>query len=196
LRPFDEKDLPKVENKEEKPGEVPGPKRFGREDGGFGGGPGGGGANKTMLRHGLWTDRYIEVSEQSRRIPVAVALIVDQDHVDRVLTHFNNSKLRFLELQVLLNHYSGSLTPPATNEQKEKGGEGFPGVRPKGFGVPGGFGGREGSIPGGPGRPGIAAGNQPPGDGQNLETNMELVIYGVMTLYQRYPPRPQAEKTP
>jgi hypothetical protein len=126
---------------------------------------------------------------------VAVALIVDQDHVDRVLTHFNNSKLRFLELQVLLNHYTGSLTPPATTEQKEKGPEGYPpGIRPKGFGFPGGLGGREGLIPGGPGRP--AAGNQPSGDGQNLETNMELVIYGVMTLYQRYPPRPQAEKTP
>src|SRR5262249_43229593 len=197
LRPFDEKDLPKEEKKEEKEGVPPGGKRFGREEGL--GGPGGGGANKTLLRHGLWTDRYIEVSEQSRRIPVAVALIVDQDHVDRVLTHFNNSKLRFLELQVLLNHYTGSLAPPATTEQKEKGGEGPPGFRPKGFGVPGGFGGREGFIPGGPGRPGglgPGAGNQPPGDGQDLESNMELVIYGVMTLYQRYPPRPQAEKAP
>jgi hypothetical protein len=191
LHPFDKKDLPKVEKNEEKPGEVLRPKGFGGREEGFGG-AGGGGANKTLLRHGLWTDRYIiEVSEQSRRIPVAVALIVDQDHVDRVLTHFNNSKLRFLELQVLLNHYSGTLTPPATEEQKEKGGEGP--LRPKGFGVPGGFGGREGFNPGGPGRP--AAGN-PPGDGQNLETNMELVVYGVMTLYQRYPPRPKDEKTP
>ena len=45
-------------------------------------------------------------------IPVAVVLIVDQDHVDRVLNSFNNSKLRFLETQVLLNYYSGSLQPP------------------------------------------------------------------------------------
>jgi hypothetical protein len=192
LRPFDDKDLPKQETKEEKPGEIPGPKIPVRGEGGIGGAAGGG-ANKTLLRHGLWTDRYTEVSDQSRRVPVAVALIVDQDHVDRVLTHFNNSKLRFLELQVLLNHYTGSLTPPTTTEQKEKGGEGFPRIGPKGFGVPGGFGSREGFNPGGSGGP--AAGN-PPGDGQNLETNMELVVYGVMTLYQRYPPRPKDEKTP
>src|SRR5262249_112548 len=130
LRPFDEKDLPKEEKKEGKEGEPPpGAKLLARGEGGASGGGAGGGANKTLLRHGLWTDRYIEVSEQSRRIPVAVALIVDQDHVDRVLTHFNNSKLRFLELQVLLNHYTGSLAPPATTEQKEKGGEGPPGFR-------------------------------------------------------------------
>jgi hypothetical protein len=192
LTPFDKKDLPKEEKNEQKPDDVPGPKR--RDFGGIGG-PGGGGAgagaNKTPLRHGLWTDRYIDVSEQSRRIPVAVALIVDQDHVDRVLTHFNNSKLRFLESQVLLNHYSGSLTPPAADEPKKEGGNAFPPrFGPKGFAVPGGPG-RERFIPGGPGNPGA---DNPPGDSQDLESNMELVVYGIMTLYQRYPARPQAKK--
>jgi hypothetical protein len=193
LRPFDEKDKPKEENKDPKQDEQVdrprGPRLGGF--GGPGGGGGGGGGNKTLLPHGMWTDRYIDVSEQSRRIPVAVALIVDQDHVDRVLTHFNNSKLRFLETQVLLNHYSGSLAPPAADELKKEGGNGFPPrLGPKGFAVPGGPG-RERFIPGGPGNPG--AGN-PPGDGQDVESNMELVVYGIMTLYQRYPARPPAEK--
>ena len=137
----------------------------------------GGGANVGVLEHGLWRDRYVEVTEQSRRIPVAVVLIVDQDHVDRVLTTFNNSRLRFLETQVLLNHYGGSLQPPAAepkdgpgvNPNPFKFGSGFPGTGP-----------REG--PKGPGGQ--------PQPGADIETNMEMVIYGIMTLYQRYPPRP------
>lgn len=113
------------------------------------------GAMKGGFAHGLWPNRYVEVSEQSRRIPVAVVLIVDQAHVDRVLTAFNNSKLRFLDTQVLLNLYPQSLQPLV--------------------------GGRE--VGGTPGRPAGGGGSQ------SLETNMEMVIYGIMTLYQRFPPR-------
>jgi hypothetical protein len=90
--------------------------------------------------------------------------------VDRVLTHFNNSKLRFLETQVLLNHYSGSLQPPPPPDAKSDNPRpGFPGFGPGNRG---------------PGQPAAAGG------GQDLETNMEIVIYGIMTLYQRYPPPP------
>ena len=66
LRPFDEKDMPKKE--EAKGGDnmagkqPPGSGNGG--GGGFGRGDGGAGVNKTMLPHGLWTDRYVEVSEQ------------------------------------------------------------------------------------------------------------------------------------
>ncbi len=84
-------------------------------------GPGtsrGGSGDPLRRRHGLWTDRYVEVTEQARRLPVAVVLIVDQDHVDRVLTAFNNSKFRFLETQVLLNQYAGSLQPPAAGGKR------------------------------------------------------------------------------
>ena len=118
--------------------------------------PMGGGGGKGGFAHGLWPDRYVEVSEQSRRIPVAIVIIVDQAHVDRVLTAFNNSKLRFLDTQVLLNLYPGSLQPLV--------------------GSRGGFVGGGGEKGGG-------------GGASSLETNMEMVIYGIMTLYQRYPPR-------
>jgi hypothetical protein len=131
-----------------------------------------------MLAHGLWTNRYLEVSPQSRRVPVAVVLVVDQDYVDRVMTAFNNSKLRFLASQVLVNQHTGSLQPPAS-DKKEDGGDkkGAPGKGPMGAG-------------------GVGGGAKEPASsgGGDLETNMEMVIYGVMTLYQRYPPRAGADK--
>ena len=54
---------------------------------------------------------------------VAIVLIVDQNQVDRVQTAFNNSKLRFLTTQVLLNHYPKSLKPELPTEKAgdEKG---------------------------------------------------------------------------
>jgi hypothetical protein len=137
-------------------------------------GGGGNAGNKTKLQHDLWTDRYLDVTEQSRRIPVAVAMIVDQDHVNRVLTHFNNSKYRYFHSQVLLNHYSGSLLPTIKADPQ-----------------------REGAAPpaaGGPMGMPMGGGGAGAGGGQEHETNMELIIYGVMTLYQRYPPRPAPEK--
>ncbi len=121
--------------------------------------------NRAMTPYDQWSDRYIEPPNQARRIPVAVALIVAQEHVDRVLTQFTNSKLRLLLTQVLLNHHHGSLAPPKAVAP----------VGPKGLppiGIP------NRAAPGGGG-----------GGGGELETNMELVMYGVMTLYQRYPPR-------
>ncbi len=176
LRPFDEKDKPKEEAGGKGPAAVGAPPPVG----GVPGAGGGAGGNKTVLAHDLWTDRYTDVTEQSRRIPVAISLIVDQDHVNRVLTQFNNSKLRFVHSQVLLNHFAGSLQPALLAERKEAGAVGVApmGIGPMGVGPMGV--GPMGNVPGG-------------GAGEN-ETNIELVIYGVMTLYQRYPPRPAAEK--
>jgi hypothetical protein len=183
LRPFDEKDMPKKEEAKGNDNMGKGPP--GGDKGGFNRGDGAG-ANKTTLPHGLWTDRYVEVSEQSRRLPVAVVLVVDQDHVDRVITQFNNSKLRFLESQVLLNHFAGSLQPATAVEQKKEG------SAPP-FGQPGGFKGFGGS--GFKGFDGGAAHEAQPAAavGDDQETNMEMVIYGIVTLYQRFPPRPQGE---
>jgi len=152
------------------------------------------GGNKTMLDHDLWTHRYSELTEQSRRIPVAIVMIVDQGHVDRILNAFNNSKLRFLQSQVLLNYYNGSMQPPIFQDTKEGGGGiagefGGPGFNPMPGIAGGGRGSREGPGPmpgvaGGMGNPGAVGSGTP-----EMETNMELVIYGVMTIYQRYPPR-------
>jgi len=162
-------------------------------------GAGAGGNQGALEMPSLWSFRYMEVTEQSRRVPVAVVLIVDQDHIDRVLTSFNNSKMRFLPTQVLVNQYLGSMQPPAVVDPN--GPPGFPGgVGPGpgfgGFGGPGreimrppigGFGGF-GGFGGQPGDPGTAV-SEP-------DTNMELVIYGIMTLYQRYPAAPPPPALP
>ncbi|MBI2805658.1 MAG: hypothetical protein HYX68_11830 [Planctomycetes bacterium] len=174
-------------DKDKQSGGPPGP-GGGLKVGSGGFGPGGGGqgggatGNKKMLAHGLWTHRYASVTPQSRRIPVAVSVIVDQDHVDRVLTAFNNSKLRFLETQVLLNQYIGSLQPPISERKNDDGpskqGSGSKGGVFDPMGAKGSSGGGQGSG----------------GAGADRQANMEMVIYGIMTLYQRYPPRPETQK--
>jgi hypothetical protein len=129
------------------------------------------------LANNLWKDRYIEVTKQARRLPIAVVLIVDQDHVDRVLNAFNNTPLRFLTTQVLLNHYPRSVRPTFLASAPGAG-PGFPGP---GFPMPGPGYPSPGNFPGGP------AGQEGSAD---MEANIELVIYGVVTLYERFPPRP------
>ena len=150
-----------------------------------------GDAKEAISPNGLRIDRYIEKpSRQTRRIPVGVALIVDQEHVDRVLLAFSKSPLRFLTTQVILNRYPHSVRPNlATAEPKEKGNF----LNPKGKGK-GGTG--EAVIPGGnpffPMGGGIRQ-QAPPAAGSDQESNMELVIYGIVTLYERYPPRAKAK---
>ncbi|GEM_PF-2944477 len=184
---------------------------------GFGAGFGGGGqAAGNRGINGVLMDRYLEVSEQSRRLPVGLSLIVDQDHINRVLDSFNNSKLRFLTSQVLLNRYPNSVRPPlvANAAEAPKEAEGPP---PAAFSpMGGGDGPRGGSGPKGGGlgvapmgipgavQPGIGGAVQPgmgagigggfaPGmlsaGTEELENNVEMVIYGVVTLYERYPKR-------
>ncbi len=193
----------------------------------------GGAADKdagTVLANGLVAERYLtgEVTPQFRRLPVAVVLIVDQNHVNRVLTAFNNSRLRFLMTQVLVNHYTKSVKPDMPGETPtETAGGGATGPAfpnfPMGGPGPGmlrpSFGGGSGFRPGskrpmgpspmGPAMP-MGGGSFPPGAGgmmgngygspavsasDDLEANMELVIYGIVTLYNRYPPQPAGAAT-
>jgi hypothetical protein len=187
---------------------------------GLGAPPGafGAGGAATALDHGFTAERYQEVTPQFRRLPVAVVLIVDQNQVDRVLTAFNNSRLRFLMSQVLLNHYTKSVKPdmpadkaddgspsggvppgpgpgPGPGPARPMGGSAFPGAGKSPMGgsaFPG-----AGKSPGGSFFPGGGIGPMGPGGygapavtaTDELEANMELVIYGVVTLYERYPPR-------
>ena len=152
------------------PGQGPNPPNKPGPRGRPGPGPAAVGGNIGQLLYPeFWLFRYSDVSEQSRRIPVAVVIIVDQGHVDRVLTSFNNSKLRFLPTQVLLNQYPGSLQPPAPLAAEE------------GPAVP-----RFPTFPGGPRpNPMATAPTQPKRHQRYRKANMELVIYGYMTLYQR-----------
>jgi hypothetical protein len=114
----------------------------------------------------LIRNRYAELTQTpqllSRRIPVSLALIVDQEHIFRVQRAFSNSKLRFLTTQLLMNRYTSSIRPVLPNLDAKLG-----------------------PLPD-PRRRNFAAAPPPPTD--ELETNVELVIYGIVTLYERFPP--------
>jgi hypothetical protein len=204
-------------------------------------GPGalGGGPEGEHTPNGLVETRYLEVTPQARRLPVAIVLIVDQAHVARVQTAFSDSPLRFLITQVLLHRYPRSVRPDAPTQP---GGESFAGGEPGGMkmrpfapgampygsgsslmppsmmmkgrgmaplGGSSGFrpptmprpGGRMGGMPiGATGYPGSApplgmpgamyGASSAPVEADEQEANVELVLYGIVTLYERYPQRP------
>src|SRR5205823_7435653 len=99
-------------------------------------GPAGtGGAEGERTPNGLLENRYLEVTPQARRVPVGIALIVDQAHVARVQTAFADSPLRFLITQVLMHRYPKSVRPdvpsqPGAGGDQVAGGGGavFPGL--------------------------------------------------------------------
>jgi hypothetical protein len=186
--------------------------------------PGGLGGMEQMAvprtKNGLVAERYLEKTEQARRVPVALALIVDQLHVSRVQTAFANSPMRFLTTQVILHRYPNSVRPPETL-QVAGGKEGDPGDPMSGAvpGPTGGFpayypGGKMGSgsyfqpsrssampypmggtdaggtgYPGYPGMTGYPGSGLPSAGGDEGETNMELGLYGIVSIYERFPPR-------
>jgi hypothetical protein len=129
--------------------------------------------------NGIVKDRYLEVNDQARRIPVGIAMIVDQEHLGRILTAFENSKLRYVLNQVLVNRYPNSVRPPIA-----------PKVDPMDPAAP-----MPKRGPFAPFVPFVAPAATPGAGGggdENMEANVELVLYGTMTMYQRYPARPTA----
>ncbi len=175
--------------------------------------------------NGLASDRYLDVTPQARRIPVGIVLIVDQAHVARVQTAFADSPLRFLTTQVMLHRYPQSVRPsnagaPAASDPStpvagvgpmgpmgsnfpgggfgSMGSKGAPGV-PPGMQKAGGFNPTGRGIPGLEGQPGASpygGGTPSPGGADEPESNAELVIYGIVALYERFPPRPGGSTPP
>jgi hypothetical protein len=94
----------------------PGGERFGP---GMPGGPNAKGGNEM----GFVKNRYIETTDQVRRMPIGMVLIVDQSHVQDVLTAFAKSRLRFQTTQVEWKRYRGKIQP----ELVEEGGPAGPG---------------------------------------------------------------------
>jgi hypothetical protein len=180
-------------------------------------------------------DRYLETTDQVRRMPVAVVLIVDQMFLQDALVAYANSPLRFQITQYHWARFRGQL--PTTSGSP--GGGGFFGgemmaggpVGPGGPGIPGSVGGEAEmpadetgvyglpgsgggyagsmgsppSLPSGFGPPGgdmagpggYGMGGYPGGFGgmfggggstaaQNTSGLVELSIYGIVTLYEKY----------
>ena len=134
-------------------------------------------------KHGVLLDRYLEVTQEMRKLPINMVLIVDPEHIAKVEKAFAESPLRFLTTQIMWQRSPESMRPPDPLSATENkfGGEG----RPGGF-----------SFPKQPGmRPGMPYGNpQPAGaetsmGGGSEQENVELTLYGVISLYER-PGRP------
>jgi hypothetical protein len=159
-------------------------------------------------------ERYLQVTKQVRRMPVALVLVIDQMYVTDALAAFANSALRFQVTQYHWTRFRGKLDDPnATTLAGGMGGlPGMPGGPPGlgGFGGPAGMpggpgrGGDDGGEYGGPGAGGFGPGG-PPGLGgpggfggpggygssslseeQVTSGLVELSLYGVITLYERY----------
>src|SRR6185295_2505097 len=62
--------------------------------GGPGRGAGGGGTENTapdLTPNGISRSRYIDVTDQVRRMPVSVVMVIDQSYLQDVLAAFSNS---------------------------------------------------------------------------------------------------------
>ena len=197
-----------------------------------GGGAGGGGPVESVVDGNR--KRYVEVTKQVRRMPVALTVIVDQAYIQDVLIAYANSPLRFQTTQVHWKRFSGNLSGgpesgpgggfgeggPVVSSGTGSAGGGFGtfgegGVGPAGGGSRGGFG-RGGAggaaigpgpglappilptpgpmggplLPMGPGGPGGFGG--PGGTMTSISESqltaglVELTIYGVVSLYEKY----------
>jgi len=205
------------------PGAAPGGPPVGIAGGGpdAPGGPGGAVVNTNWTQNGLPRMRYLHMTEQVRRMPIGVVLVVDQMHVQDVVRAFANSRLRFQNTQFHWQRFHGSLG--FENQMAGAGvpGGGEPGMDrrrgmdddrmgrggapsgpagvslggrspPGGGGLmppPGGFpGGAPGGPPGGP--PGGMLWNQQQPFEEGTGNLVELSVYGIASIYERFPPKP------
>jgi hypothetical protein len=186
-------------------------------------GPGGGGGDMETPFNRLARSRYLQVTPQCRHLPLAMVLIVDQHYIPDVLAEVSNSRLRIQLTQVQIVH-ARTIGPvqnqPGPGGGKPPGGKppvgppvgGRPplGGRPRPGGIGGGDGmGGEGSRPpgggglfppGGPGPspppPGPGPGGGKPGPTEADPNLVELGIYGIAALYERFDPSKAAPATP
>ncbi|QDU23440.1 hypothetical protein [Urbifossiella limnaea] len=114
--------------------------------------------------------RYVEVTAQVRRMPVAITVVVDQAYVQDVLIAYANSPLRFQTTQVHWKRFTGTLSGGGAEGGGGYGGEGGvattgPGTSGIGFGGPPGEDGGPGASMGRPGfgRGGPGSASGPPG---------------------------------
>jgi hypothetical protein len=171
-----------------------------------------GGGSATVTDNGLERERYSDVSDQVRRMPVALVVICDQAHIQDMLGAVANSKLRIQTTQWDWKRYHGDIKPKIDEAGALVDAPRRP-VAPSGP--------RGGSPPTGapPGsrRPGMGAGPRPFGGagGGNWRPPagsgsaaaraaaeeqqwdlVELAVYGVASLYEKPPVENNASGNP
>jgi hypothetical protein len=170
------------------------------------------GASSTAA--GLSINRYVDANDQVRHMPVAMALLVREDNIPDVLAAFTNSQLRIEVTQFHWHHSRDRIQPPILDapptskdetqqaKPRRRTGKGEGGVDPteertppntvRGKAAPAGTpslrGGNLSITLGTPalqGKTGTESVDQE--DDMNL---MEVAVYGIAALYEKYPPKP------
>jgi hypothetical protein len=140
------------------------------------------GPSDVTERNNLQRNRYLHVTAECRHVPIAMVLIVDQAHIHNVLLAVANSRLRIQTTQVHFQQATGVTSQADTDRTGESTpSETRPGVKSPGPGPSP----RPGPGPGPRGDP-TAGMSSTPQEDPNL---VELTIYGIASLYERYPPR-------
>jgi hypothetical protein len=149
-----------------------------------GGGLFGGTGSSTLTGNGLERNRYIDFSDQVRRMPVAMVLVVDQANVEDVFAALANSRMRMWLTQWEWQHIRG-VQPPAMEEVAKDGSSGKPEVAEGAFGMGGGSGVTVmgyGPRPGMGSGPGINYGmssGPPPGAGSGSGSGLGMMKPGM-----------------
>jgi hypothetical protein len=157
-------------------------------------------SNANVTLNGIQRMRYLQETDQVRRMPIGIVLIVDQGHVQDVIRAFANSRLRFQNTQVHYKRFRDAIALDDPNTAEPPPAFGGPGaglLRPEEV-IRERRGNREPGLAG-PGRGNRPiGGNMPAGDhgasadDDNSANLVELTIYGLISLYERYPPKPSA----
>jgi hypothetical protein len=133
--------------------------------------------NRT-LNINLDRERYLFVTDQSRHLPLAMTLTVDQSHLHEILVAMANSKLRFQTTQVEFRRQ-----PSGANPASGAGFNGTPGDMPMPMPGPGGSA-RSPRSPSSFGPPGSTPTTMPTLTLENPNL-VEVTIYGIASLYER-----------
>jgi hypothetical protein len=147
--------------------------------------------------NGLSRKRYLERTEQVRRMPVAITMIVDQSHVQDVLRALSNSRLRFQNTQIHYERFRGLLSMDGGGGAADvPPGPAFPGPGRGPDPLAGRM--RRGRENGPAGRPllGGVPGDNPSAEDEASSNLVELTVYGLISLYERYPPKAPATGAP
>ena len=157
--------------------------------------------------------RYLEATKQVRRMPVGMVLVIDQANLQDVLMALANSPLRFQITQVHWQRFRGTLAGPDSGSPGSPGSNNNVLTFGGGLGSSDGIGGgnlgprvnpgsgrpRPGTSPGpmgpapmgpgpGPGGPGASGDESGDGDVQMTSGLIEVSIYGIVSLYEKYEP--------
>jgi hypothetical protein len=212
------------------PGGVPGGNPLGSASGSAGGGMGEGGEGGAMggydlssvsgNKHGTYQavllgnkKRYVKRTDDVRRMPVGVAVVMDLDYTNDLMVAYTNSPLHFQITQTQWARYKGTLpgvrgagstgttgggigglpggAAPGGSPDGGEGtglgpGSGYPGGQPQlpGGGVTGGAGAGPGLAGGGSLTNTSTAGALPGEANANL---CEFVLFGIVSLYEQVP---------